>query len=301
MPDDARIRELADREEIRQIFVDYARYLDAGDHAGYASLFAADGVLLAALGEATGPAAIEAILDKTLGPHVRGHLPPAIHIMNNQRIDLDGDAATTEVVWFYLTSDPDGVPTVLQSGRYRDDLVREGGSWKIKRHDISRVMGRSPMDPPTRTRLDELSDRVQVIEDKNAIWDLFMEYKKHLDARDFKAYSSLFTEDAVWGGNLGKAVGPQEIEDLLIRTLEVYPSDLERTYHLVMNPVIVVDGDTAKSKSNWGFITRSETDGPVFEMLGRYSDELRRTPDGWRFSRRIAYSDIPYISLAGII
>jgi 3-phenylpropionate/cinnamic acid dioxygenase small subunit len=83
--------------------------------------------------------------------------------------------------------------------------------------------------------------------------------------------------------------------------MEVYPSDLERTYHLVMNPVVHVDGDTAKAKSNWGYITRSDHDRPVFEMLGRYSDELRRTPDGWKFSRRVAYSDVPYISLEGIL
>ena len=37
---DHRVQELEDREAIRRIFVDYARYLDAGDHAGYASLFA---------------------------------------------------------------------------------------------------------------------------------------------------------------------------------------------------------------------------------------------------------------------
>ena len=301
MTDTARLQELEDREQIRQIFVDYAKYLDAGDHAGYASLFSDDGVLKAQLGEAVGPAAIEEVLDKSLGPQVRGHLPEAIHVMNNQRIAIDGDTATTVVVWFYLTSDDDGVPIVLQSGRYRDDLVRDNGKWKIKRHDISRVMGRSPLDTAPPTRLDALAARVQAMEDKDAIWMLFMEYKRHLDARDFKAYASLFTDDAVWVGNLGKAVGPGEIEALLVRTLEVYSSDLERTYHLVMNPVINVDGDTAKSKSNWGFITRDEKDNPVFQMLGRYTDELIRTSDGWKFSRRVAYSDIPYISLEGII
>ena len=67
------------------------------------------------------------------------------------------------------------------------------------------------------------------------------------------------------------------------------------------NQRIDIDGDTAKSKSNWGFITRSADDRPVFEMLGRYSDELRRTPAGWKFTRRVAYSDIPYISLDGIL
>lgn len=301
MTDNARLDELEGREQIRQIFVDYAKYLDSGNHAGYASLFASDGVLIAALGEAVGPAAIEQVLDENLGPQVRGHLPQAVHVMNNQQIDIDGDTGTTDVVWFYLTTDVDGVPTVLQCGRYHDDLVRENGAWKLKRHDITRIMGRSPMDPAPVTSLDKLAQRVQVIEDREAIWLLFMEYKRHLDARDFKAYASLFTDDAFWGGNLGRAIGPAEIEALLIKTLEVYPSDLERTHHLVLNPVITINGDTAKAKSNWGFVTRSETDAPVFEMLGRYSDELRRTPDGWRFSRRVAYSDIPYISLDGII
>ena len=78
-------------------------------------------------------------------------------------------------------------------------------------------------------------------------------------------------------GNLGKAVGPVAIEELLIRTMEVYPSDLERTYHLVMNEQIDVDGDTATARSSWGYVTRSESDAPVFEMLGRYRDDLRRT------------------------
>ena len=34
MTDTARLQELEDREQIRQIFVDYATYLDSGDHAG---------------------------------------------------------------------------------------------------------------------------------------------------------------------------------------------------------------------------------------------------------------------------
>jgi ketosteroid isomerase-like protein len=301
MSDTERLRLLEDREEIRQIFVDYARYLDSGDHAGYASLFASDGVMAAQLGEAVGPAAIEAILDENLGPQMRGHLPTAIHVMANHDISVDGDTATATVVWYYLTTDPDGCPTVLQSGRYHDDLVREDGRWKIKRHEITRAMGRSPITEPSPTRFDDVAARLQALEDKDAIWGLFMEYKRQLDARDFKVYSMLFTDDAVWVGNLGKATGPAEIEALLVRTMEVYESDRERTHHLVMNPVIEVHGDTATALSNWGYVTRSDGDAPVFEMLGHYVDELVRTPAGWRFRRREAYSDIPYISLDGIV
>jgi ketosteroid isomerase-like protein len=299
---DHRVQELEDREEIRRIFVDYARYLDAGDHAGYASLFASDGVMVAQLGEAVGPAAIEATLDAALSPEIRAGFPPAVHVMNNVSVDIDGDTATAEVLWFYLTTDADGVPMVLQSGRYRDDLVRDHGGWKLKRHEISRLIGRSPTAPPPESRLDRLEARLRVLEDREAIWRLFLTYKHYLDLRDFKAYASLFTDDAVWVGNLGKATGPAEIEALLVRTMEVYPSDRERTHHLVLNDQIEVDGsDVATATSNWGYVTRSEADAPLFEMLGHYVDTLVRTPDGWRFQRREAYSDIPYISLEGII
>jgi ketosteroid isomerase-like protein len=289
-----------DHEAIRRIFVDYAKYLDGGDFAGYAGLFAENGVLLAQLGEAVGPAAIEQVLEDALGPYIHNEHPPSIHVMNNHRIDIDGDTATTEVIWFYLTVDPDTVPTILQAGRYVDDLVRENGQWKIARHDISRIFGRSPMMPAPDTRLDQLTRRVQRLEDQDAIWRLFMTYKEHLDQRDFNAYASLFTDDAEWIGNLGKCIGPLQIEKMLEQTLEVFGSDRERAHHLVLNPVIDVDGDSATAKSSWAFITRSDTDAPVFLMLGTYYDQLRRTPDGWRFSRRVAYSDVPYLDLSDV-
>ena len=121
-------------------------------------------VTRADLGDAVGPAAIEAVLDEHLGPDVRGHLPASIHVMNNHQIDIDGDRATTVVIWFYLTTDEDGCGTILQAGRYDDDLVRENGRWRIKRHEISRIMGRSPMHDPPSTRLDALAERVEALE-----------------------------------------------------------------------------------------------------------------------------------------
>ena len=66
--------------------------------------------------------------------------------MNNQQIDLDGDTGTTDVVWFYLTTDLDGVPTVPNAAATTTtSSARTAGS--MKRHDIPRIMGRSPMDP----------------------------------------------------------------------------------------------------------------------------------------------------------
>lgn len=53
-----------------------------------------------------------------------------------------------------------------------------------------------------------------------------------------------------------------------------------------------IDADTARGgayySAFWGQVPAGET-GPAKHaggLIGRYSDEFRKTPDGWRFSRR---------------
>ena len=65
--------------------------------------------------------------------------------------------------------------------------------------------------------------------------------------------------------------------------------------------MIDVDGDRATAYTNWTFVTRGQNDMPVWEMLGHYIDEIVRTPDGWKFQRRVAYRDMPYVSLEGVL
>jgi 3-phenylpropionate/cinnamic acid dioxygenase small subunit len=139
--------------------------------------------------------------------------------------------------------------------------------------------------------------RLRRLEDIQGVWQLFMDYRRHLDQRDFHAYSLLFTDDGEWHGGLGYAKGPAEIEALLARTLETYPDDSTRTYHLIANPEIEVDGDTATACSTWCFITRDEDDKPVLSLMGHYEDELTRHGVGWKFHKRVAHLDVPYQQL----
>lgn len=142
--------------------------------------------------------------------------------------------------------------------------------------------------------LAQLEARLRRLEDLEAIWRLFMDYRRHLDARDFPAYAALFLEDGVWGGNLGRATGPTEIEALLRRTLEVYPDDSTRTYHLVDNETIDLDGDRATAYSTWVFVERNADDRPLINLVGHYQDVLVRRGGRWLFQRRDAYLDVPY-------
>jgi ketosteroid isomerase-like protein len=149
------------------------------------------------------------------------------------------------------------------------------------------------------TTLTALEARLRRLEDQDAIWRLFQEYRRQLDRRDFAAYAQLFTEDGEWLGNLGTARGPAEIEQLLIRTLEGWSGESTAHLHLVDNAVVDVDVDAgrATAESTWVYITRDFSDNPVLSLIGHYRDVVVRTDAGWKFRRREAYLDFPYQAL----
>jgi uncharacterized protein (TIGR02246 family) len=125
---ESRLRRLEDLEEIRQLFVDYGRHLDAGDVEAYADLFADDGeILLGPIGRAKGRAEIVALMTK-----VKERAATAsFHLVTNPVVRLDGDRATGEVLWTVIKPGVEGKLEVAMFGRHVDELVRERGRWRI--------------------------------------------------------------------------------------------------------------------------------------------------------------------------
>ena len=68
----ARIRRLEDLAEIERLIMDYRRHLDARDLHAYSRLFCEDGEWTGNTGSATGPDAIQGMLEERLAPN-----PPA--------------------------------------------------------------------------------------------------------------------------------------------------------------------------------------------------------------------------------
>lgn len=130
----ARVQLLEDKEEIRNLLIDYGRLLDARDFAGYSRLFAKDGEWSGGFGTAQGPAAIQAFMEKNMPGANTGH---TYHILSNFEIQVHGDTATAWSRWAYVTPGPDQKPVIAQSGHYDDTLVRENGHWKFKRRVAS--------------------------------------------------------------------------------------------------------------------------------------------------------------------
>jgi len=128
----ARLRRVEDLLDIQQLFVDYGRYLDAGDFAAYSRLFARDGeVLLGPMGRATGPEAIEALMTKVLA----GQVGATYHLVTSPVVALEGDTATAEVMWTVVARDAADQPHVTMMGRHIDRLVREDGRWRFQRRE----------------------------------------------------------------------------------------------------------------------------------------------------------------------
>jgi uncharacterized protein (TIGR02246 family) len=134
-----------------------------------------------------------------------------------------------------------------------------------------------------------LSTRLQKFEDKEEIQNLLLDYGRHLDNRDFAAYSHLFAKDGEWVGGFGSVAGPANIQAFMEKNLGTGPNRA-KNYHLLSNFVITVNGDTATAWSRWAFVVPGER-GAAISQAGRYDDMLVREDGRWRFKRRVASND----------
>ena len=111
--------------EVQQLLSAYCHHMDAGDGAGVAGLFTADGVL-EIVDVATSTGADEITANCAFFPQV---LPGGRHIVQNVWVDGDGDRA---VVRAYLLNAVAGDrPEMRQTGVYRDDVVRTDDGWRF--------------------------------------------------------------------------------------------------------------------------------------------------------------------------
>jgi ketosteroid isomerase-like protein len=128
---------------------------------------------------------------------------------------------------------------------------------------------------------------LQEISDRMEIQDLVYEYAAIIDQKRFDDLSEVFTEDArIDYSAVGGPVGSRdEIIAFLKQVMAMFPNH----QHLNANPQIKVDGDTATGRVmcfNPQEIAKPDGTTHIFMVGLWYVDEYRRTPDGWRISRR---------------
>jgi len=128
----ARLQRFEDKAEIEALLLDYGRYLDSRDFAGYASLFAKDGEWIGGFGTVKS-ADIKAFMEKAMGTQ---NTAKNYHLLSNFVITVKGDTATAWSRWAFVVPGQQGA-AIAQAGRYDDELVRENGRWKFKKRVAS--------------------------------------------------------------------------------------------------------------------------------------------------------------------
>jgi hypothetical protein len=132
---ESRVKELEDREEIRQLLMDYGRFLDQRDFRAFSELFAeTDGEWIGGMGRAKGSKAIRELMESTIGKDTT--MTQSCHLFTNETIQVNGDQATAVTKWVFVVPGESNRPQLFFLGHYEDSMMRENGRWKFLRRVV---------------------------------------------------------------------------------------------------------------------------------------------------------------------
>ncbi|MEU7044448.1 nuclear transport factor 2 family protein [Streptomyces varsoviensis] len=132
------------------------------------------------------------------------------------------------------------------------------------------------------------SGPVQELLDRAAITELIYTVARAMDARDWDLLATCYAPEAVGDYSNATADGREAI----IAGARAFLDPFDATQHLVGNVQITVDPDTrpGTATAHATFIAqhvRAEATGNGHYILGGdYDDNLRRTDEGWKITRR---------------
>jgi hypothetical protein len=135
--------------------------------------------------------------------------------------------------------------------------------------------------------------RLTALEDREAIRLVLRDYGRLLDLRRFDDFGRLFAADGEYVSAGRTMRGPAEIAESLRRTFAGNSLGLgEPNFHVLFNERIELAGDRAQATSQSFYVAPAADGAPRIVMMASYDDTLVRTPDGWRFARRVVRGDL---------
>lgn len=127
-----------------------------------------------------------------------------------------------------------------------------------------------------------LTARLQVLEDREEIARLKASYCNACDDdHNGPAIAALFVDEGTWqSSRSGLCAGPEQISSYMLGIRA--SGRIRHSIHLVTNPIISVDGDSAAA--TWSFVMMYQgTDDAWFRIIGFYDDHYVRRDGHWRF------------------
>jgi uncharacterized protein (TIGR02246 family) len=128
------------------------------------------------------------------------------------------------------------------------------------------------------------------VSDRDEIVEIVAQYAHTVDGRDIEGIVALFTPDGRIDFEGGESSGDghdgirASFQAAFARPVLARPAT---STHLMANTVVTVDGDTAHAETQGVAYLASPATGTVTTRGLTYSDDLRRTADGWRIAHRV--------------
>ena len=127
----------------------------------------------------------------------------------------------------------------------------------------------------------------QEISDRLEIEQLLIRYCHAIDGRDWDAYRAVYTKDAVIDD---VSAGPGNTVDEMVAFLSRALERVALIQHSISTAKIEIDGDTASARTVCRcpvVLDRGNGETQMFFQGLWYLDELERTPEGWKISKRV--------------
>lgn len=126
-----------------------------------------------------------------------------------------------------------------------------------------------------------------VADDRNAVTDTVYRYAWGIDTRDWALYRSIFADHVAidfTSYNPGSVAAEMAADDWVANLIPLF-TGLDATQHTMTNPLVDIDGDTARCRMYMQAVHMfTEDPEPEFTIGGYYDDQLVRTTNGWRLN-----------------
>jgi 3-phenylpropionate/cinnamic acid dioxygenase small subunit len=133
-----------DRATLHDVYARYAYAFDGADADAWAALFAADGRFAPpGIPEVVGTEALREFVASR-----SSELPGMRHLMSNVLVEGTEAGARGSAYFLCFRLGPDGAFRIRNFGRYDDEFVKEGDTWKIARRSVVSELAAELVDAP---------------------------------------------------------------------------------------------------------------------------------------------------------
>ena len=126
-----------------------------------------------------------------------------------------------------------------------------------------------------------------VADDRNAVTDTVYRYAWGIDTRDWALYRSIFADRVAidfTSYNPTSVAAEMAADDWVANLIPLF-TGLDATQHTMTNPLVDIDGDTARCRMYMQAVHMLGDDPePEFTIGGYYDDQLVRTTNGWQLN-----------------